>query len=78
MAKMVLRAGTVLAIAGVAVVVGYCFYYFFKFLYTGDSVPLAIKVAIPAAGTGVTLLLVAVAWERYQKGKEERFEELET
>ena len=58
-------------------VVGYWLYYFFKYLFTLDFIPLPIKIAIPAISAGVVLLLGAVGWERYRKGKEERFEEVE-
>ncbi|MFH1559996.1 MAG: hypothetical protein ABID84_01090 [Chloroflexota bacterium] len=77
MSAIILRAGAILVIAGVVVVTGYWLYYAFKALFSEPSIPLAIKVAIPAIIIGIILLLSAVGWERYRKGKEERFEEVE-
>ena len=80
MSGMILRAGAILVIAGVAVMLGYPVYYVFKFLYTetfiSSSVPLPIRIAIPAVILGIILLFVAVGWDRYRKSKKERFEEV--
>ena len=71
-----LKAGAILAISGAAVMGGYGLYYGFKEEVFESSIPLVIRVAVPATCIGVALLLGAVGWERYRRRKDENLGEV--
>ena len=56
--------------AGATVAIGYAIYCFFAFAF--QSVPLALKIAIVAAGLGLLFILASLIRERLKISKEER------
>jgi hypothetical protein len=72
--------GAVLALGGIAVLIGYSIYYLIKaigLLSAYFTFPVAVKVAVPAVIAGFLLLLASIGWERYQSARKENFKEVE-
>lgn len=64
------RIGVFLMCAGLIVAAGYGAYRFFAFDF--QSVHLALKIAIFAAGSGLLLILISLIRERMKTSREDR------
>ena len=67
--------GGVLLSVGCGVLAGYGVYYLSREFFGSDDVPLALKVAVPAAAAGTVILLAVVVVQRLQSRGREHFEE---
>lgn len=64
------RIGGILLAAGLAVLVGWGLYWFFRIAFLG--LPLPVKIAIAAIAVGLIILLVSLGRERCRVFKEEK------
>ena len=71
------KIGGILLAIGLAILIGWGLYWFFKLAFL--SLPLPVKIAIAAIAVGLIILLVSLVWERYRTSKEEKekFKEVE-
>lgn len=72
-----LELGAFLILAGLGALLGYAGYYFGRSFFTSDSVPLPVRVAVPAIVVGFLLLLAGVIWERFRRFREREEKEIE-
>ena len=71
------RIGGILLAVGLAILIGWGLYWFFRLAFL--SLPLPVKIAIAAIAVGLILLLASLGWERHKASREEkeRFKEVE-
>lgn len=70
---MLVKIGTVLVIGGLVVVASFVLWEFLWSLFFHPDVPLMFKIAVPAVGVGLILLLLAVVRDRWRAAKKEPF-----
>ena len=71
------RAGIVLIVAGLGILLGYGLYGAFTALVGAEEVPLPIRIAVPAAAVGLIAVVAAVLVDRQRRRKAETFEEVD-
>ena len=71
------KIGGVLLGVGLAILVCWGLYWFFRLAFL--SLPLPVKIAIAAIAVGLIILLASLGWERYRTSREEKekFKEVE-
>jgi len=71
------KIGGILLAIGLATLIGWGLYWFFRLAFL--SLPLPVKIAIAAIVIGLIILLTSLGWERYRVSKEEKekFKEVE-
>lgn len=74
---MLVRIGAVLVVGGLAVAGVYWLWLVARAFFRSHEVPLVLKVALPAIGAGLLLLLAAVVRERVRAARKEHFKEVE-
>jgi hypothetical protein len=62
---------------GCLTIVGYLFYFLFKYFITSRGIPLLIRIAIPPIIVGFVILCVIVIWDAIKKRRTEHFEGIE-
>ncbi|UCC60847.1 MAG: hypothetical protein JSV02_03225 [Dehalococcoidia bacterium] len=63
------KLGALLLIGGIAVATVYLLYWFFSAV--AEDMPVALKVAVALAATGLLLLILSIIRERLKASKEE-------
>lgn len=66
-----LLLGSAFVLIGAGIGLGYLLYWVFGVAY--DTIPLPLRIAVIAVGTGVVLLLLFVMRDRYKASKDEDF-----
>jgi len=71
------KLGGILLAIGLAILIVWGLYWFFRLAFL--SLPLPVKIAIAAIAVGLIILLASLGWERYRTSKEEKekFKEVE-
>ena len=71
------KIGGILLTVGLAILIGWGLYWFFRLAFL--ELPLPVKIAIATIAVGLIILLASLGWERYRASKEEKekFKEVE-
>jgi hypothetical protein len=71
------KIGAILLAAGLATLIGWGLYWFFRLAFL--ELPLPVKIAVAAIAVGLIILLASLGWERHRLSKEEKekFKEVE-